>query len=111
MERINSLINAPFTAFHPDGSLNLTLVPSYIQTLINSGIAGVFINGSSGEGHLLTEEERMICAEKWVESAPANFKVIVHVGSNSINASKNSLNMLPKLAPGDLAPWVPPFQR
>ncbi|MEC4727980.1 dihydrodipicolinate synthase family protein [Shewanella sp. D64] len=88
MERINGLINAPFTAFHPDGSINLSLIPSYINTLINSDVAGVFVNGSSGEGHLLTEEERMICAQKWVESAPTNFKVIIHIGSNSINASK-----------------------
>ena len=39
------------------------------------------INGASGEGYMLTEEERMKLAEKWMEVAPKGFKVIVHVGS------------------------------
>ena len=38
---------------------------------------GVFINGSSGEGYMLTDEERMKLAERWMEVAPDGFKVIV----------------------------------
>ncbi len=49
---------------------------------------GVFINGSSGEGYMLTEEERMKLAERWVSVAPAGFKVIVHVGSCCVKASR-----------------------
>ncbi len=49
---------------------------------------GVFINGSSGEGYMLTEEERMKLAERWVSVAPKGFKVIVHVGSCCVKASR-----------------------
>lgn len=88
MEKINGMINAPFTAFHQDGSINLDIVPSYAATLIENGVTGVFVNGSSGEGHLLSDEERMACAEKWVEATPDDFKVIIHVGNNSIATAK-----------------------
>lgn len=88
MEKINGLINAPFTAFHHDGSLNVEPVAKYANMLINHGVCGVFVNGSSGEGHLLTDEERMLNAEAWVDAAPEGFKVIVHVGSNSIKTSQ-----------------------
>ena len=88
MNKINGLICAPFSAFHADGELNLDIVPRYAQTLQANGIAGVFINGSSGEGQMLTEQERMIAAEAWCKHAPAGFKVIVHVGGNSVKASR-----------------------
>ncbi len=88
MNKINGLICAPFTAFQKNGELNLDVIPRYAQTLANNGIEGVFINGSSGEGQMLTEEERMIAAQAWCKAAPAGFKVIVHVGGNSVKASK-----------------------
>ncbi|KPZ66924.1 MULTISPECIES: dihydrodipicolinate synthase family protein [Pseudoalteromonas] len=88
MQKINGLINAPFTAFNDDGSINLSVIPRYIEMLVNHGVSGVFVNGSSGEGHLLTDEERMDCAQAWVNAAPENFKVIVHVGSNSVRTSQ-----------------------
>ena len=39
--------------------------------LAENGLKGVFINGSSGEGYMLTAEERMALAEKWIAAAPA----------------------------------------
>ena len=88
MEKIKGLITAPFTAFNVDGSINLSPIPSYITTLQKHGVSGVFVNGSSGEGHLLTDEERLICAQAWVDAAPQDFKVIVHVGSNCVRTSQ-----------------------
>ena len=81
MEKIKGLIDAPFTPFHEDGSLNLAPIPEYAALLARNGLKGVFINGSSGEGYMLTEEERMQLAEAWMAAVPEDFKVIVHVGS------------------------------
>lgn len=58
MEKIKGLINAPFTPFHENGELNLSPIAEYASMLAKNGIQGVFINGSSGEGYMLTEEER-----------------------------------------------------
>lgn len=87
IEKIDGIICAPFTAFDAKGELNLDVVPRYTAMLVENGIIGVFINGSSGEGYLMTDEERMRVAEKWVEVSPQDFKVIVHVGSNSVKSS------------------------
>lgn len=88
MEKIQGLINAPFTAFNPDGSLNTRPVPQYAKMLAAQGVCGVFVNGSSGEGYLMTDEERIENAQAWLDAAPAGFKVFVHVGSNSIKSSQ-----------------------
>jgi N-acetylneuraminate lyase len=62
---INGLIAAPFTPMHPDGSLNLDLIPEYYAMLVGNGINGAFICGSTGEGVSLTLEEKMAVAEAW----------------------------------------------
>ena len=83
-EKIKGLIVAPFTPFDMQGELDLSPIAAYGKLLQNNGLIGVFINGSSGEGYMLTVEERMKLAEKWVSTAPEGFKVIVHVGATCI---------------------------
>ena len=87
MEKIIGLIDAPFTPFHANGEVNLEPIERYAQMLQHNGLKGVFINGSSGEGYMLTTEERMLLAERWVSVAPEGFKVIVHVGSCCLKES------------------------
>ena len=88
MEKIKGLIDAPFTPFYANGEVNLEPIERYANMLKKNGLQGVFINGSSGEGYMLTEDERMKLAEAWVEAAPEGFKVIVHVGSTCVNSSR-----------------------
>ena len=86
-EKIKGLITAPFTPFDKKGEVNLEPISDYAAMLSNNGLIGVFINGSSGEGYMLTVEERMKLAEKWISVAPKGFKVIVHVGATCIKDS------------------------
>lgn len=87
MEKIIGLINAPFTPFDTKGEVNLAPIEAYSNMLQKNGLKGVFINGSSGEGYMLTEEERMKVAERWMEVSPKDFKIIVHVGSTCVKQS------------------------
>jgi len=77
--KVEGLIAAPMTAYHPDGAVNLDVIPSYAAFLHSNGVVGAFINGTTGEGFSLTVEERKAIAESWMEAAPNGFKVIVHV--------------------------------
>lgn len=77
--KTEGLIAAPLTAYHPDGTVNPDIIPSYADFLYSNGVVGVFVNGTTGEGLSLTSEERMAIAERWVKAAPADFRVIVHV--------------------------------
>ena len=70
MEKIKGLIDAPFTPFYANGEVNFEPIPAYAALLARNGLKGVFINGSSGEGYMLTEEERMQLAEAWMNAVP-----------------------------------------
>lgn len=84
---IKGLIAAPFTPLNPDGSLNSGIIPDYAERLKKDGLKGVFVAGTTGEGMLLTLEERMEIAEKWVSEQTGIFKVIIHVGAISADQS------------------------
>ncbi len=56
--------------------------------LRKNGLKGVFINGSSGEGYMLTDDERKQLTEAWIAAAPKDFKVIVHVGACCVKSAK-----------------------
>jgi N-acetylneuraminate lyase len=81
------LIAAPFTALHPDGSLNLDRIGSQADRLVATGVRGAFVCGTTGEGLSLTTVERQQVAEQWVKAANQRLKVIVHVGHNSLDES------------------------
>lgn len=111
MEKIVGLINAPFTPFLENGDINLDIIPDYVAMLERNGLKGVFINGSSGEGYLLTEEERMKLAEAWVAAAPKDFKVIVHVGSTVVNSSRRLAEHAQKIGAWGIGAMASPFPK
>jgi len=88
-EKIDGLIAAPYTPYLPNGEINTDIIPDYAEKLKNDGLKGVFICGTTGEGMLLSNEERKSVAEKWVEHNSREFKVIVHVGTTSSKQSKD----------------------
>ena len=111
MERIKGLIDAPFTPFYENGEVNYEPIEAYAKLLVNNGLKGVFINGSSGEGYMLNEEERMKLAERWVSVAPKGFKVIVHVGSCCVKASRMLAEHAQKIGAWGIGAMAPPFPK
>ena len=109
MEKIIGLIDAPFTPFHANGDVNLGPIETYANMLAKNGLKGVFINGSSGEGYMLTVEERMQLAERWVAVAPKDFKVIVHVGSCCLRDSVRLAKHAQQLGVWGIGSMAPPF--
>jgi len=87
-KHFEGLIAATFTPFHPNGRLNLDIIPEYALRLKKEGIKGVFVCGSSGEGLLMGVEERKAVAEAWMPFADDQFRVIVHVGSTSAKIAR-----------------------
>jgi len=82
--KTEGLIAAPFTPLRADGSLNLDAVEHYARWLHQNRLVGAFICGTTGEGMSLTLDERRQIAERWVKTAPAGLRVIVHVGHNAL---------------------------
>lgn len=111
MEKIKGLIDAPFTPFYSNGEVNYEPIERYAAMLKNNGLKGVFINGSSGEGYMLTEEERMKLAEAWMKAAPSDFKVIVHVGSTCVKTSRRLAEHAQKIGAFGIGAMATPFPK
>lgn len=111
MEKIIGLIDAPFTPFSANGDVNLNVIESYAAMLQKNGLKGVFINGSSGEGYMLTTDERKALAEKWVSVAPKGFKVIVHVGSCCLRDSVELAKHAQAIGAFGIGSMAPPFPK
>jgi N-acetylneuraminate lyase len=83
-ERLAGLVAAAFTPLHADGSLHLDRIPAVVEHLARSGVSGLFVLGTTGEGVSLMAGERMAVAESYVEAARGRMPVVVQVGHESV---------------------------
>lgn len=83
--RLNGLIAATYTPLDDSGNLNLDAVTPMVEHLLASGISGLYVCGSTGEGMSLTGSERKAVAEAYVLAADHRVPVIVQVGHNSLS--------------------------
>ncbi|MEZ6062381.1 MAG: dihydrodipicolinate synthase family protein [Planctomycetaceae bacterium] len=88
MPKLTGLIAATYTPFHADGSLNTKPIPEYVDFLLNSGVSGLYVCGSTGEGVSLTGDERRVLAEAFVKAAAGRVPVIVQVGHNCLREAR-----------------------
>jgi len=78
------LIAATFTPLHAEGSINPEVIPTMVDRLFDEGVAGLYVCGSTGEGPSLTNEERCLLSEAFVQAADGRLPVLVQVGHNSL---------------------------
>lgn len=88
MTSIQGIIAATYTPFDSQGELNLSLIPRYAAHLKATGVQGVFVNGTTGEGVSLTTEERKHTAEAWMTHQSEDFRVLIHVGHNALPTAR-----------------------
>ncbi|MFV0589881.1 MAG: dihydrodipicolinate synthase family protein [Draconibacterium sp.] len=88
IRKLTGLIAAPFTPMNSNGGINTSAIPPYAAHLKEDGVKGAFVCGTTGEGMLMTNEERKVITEKWLQEQSEDFKVIVHVGTTSAKQSK-----------------------
>ena len=74
---------APFTPMHPNGDLNLAMIPDYARFLAQNGVKGAFIGGSTGEGVSMSFPEKMALIQAWGETNEPNLQKIILVGGTS----------------------------
>lgn len=84
---LRGLVAAVVAPMNKDGDLALSVVPEIIDHLEANKITGIYIAGSTGEGMSLTDDERKLVAEAYVDAARGRMKTFVQVGHNSLRAS------------------------
>ncbi|GAB3501875.1 dihydrodipicolinate synthase family protein [Spirosoma knui] len=83
LSKITGLVAAPFTPMHADGQLNLGLIPHYARLLVQNGVKGAFIGGSTGEGVALSYPEKMALIQAWGAVDEPDLLKIMLVGGTS----------------------------
>jgi N-acetylneuraminate lyase len=83
------LIAPPHAPLHDDGSLNLSIVERQAEHFSATGIAGVFVSGTTGESLSLTVPERLDLAKRWIDVCrETDIDVIVQVGHNCVEDAR-----------------------
>ena len=109
--KLQGLIAAPYTGFNPDESLNLDIIESYATYLKQVNVTGVFVNGTTGEGVSLSTEERLQTAEEWIKYKDENFKVLIHVGHDSLTTAQQLARHAQALGADGIGAMAPPFMK
>jgi dihydrodipicolinate synthase/N-acetylneuraminate lyase len=78
--KLHGLIAPAFTPMRADRTLDLPTIDTLAKYFRDMGVSGVFVCGTSGEGPLLTADERRQVLERWCAAAKGVFPVIAHVG-------------------------------
>ncbi|MEM7393006.1 MAG: dihydrodipicolinate synthase family protein [Verrucomicrobiota bacterium] len=84
---IKGLVVATVTPMHEDGRVNHDRIGPQLDYLAERNIPAVYLLGSTGEGILLTDEERKQVAESFLEVNAGRMKTFVQVGHNSWEAA------------------------
>lgn len=111
-KQFEGLVPATHTPFTADGSqLNVDRIETQCQFLLEQGVEGVFIAGSTGEFAALTHEEMQLVTSRWVEVARGtDMRVIAHVGGTQFDQVKERAKQAQAAgvdAIGLVAPYYP----
>jgi len=108
MAELSGVIPAMFTAFDDDGEVSPERLRRVIAAILEQGVQGLFVCGSTGEGILMSPEERERVAEITVAEVAHQVPVMVHVGAA---ATRDSLRLARHAARigADAVSSIPPF--
>ena len=87
MEQFYGIYPALVSPFDGEGELNTSVIQDLVDWHLGVGVDGFYVCGGTGEGLLLTLEERKLMTEATVKAVSGRGKVIVHVGEISTQAA------------------------
>jgi N-acetylneuraminate lyase len=108
LDRYKGIIVAMNSCYDAQGEINTDAVKKLTRYLIDNGVKGLYVGGSTGEGFLQTVSERKKVLEAVAEESRREVTLIAQVGSITTQESKElarhaeSLNV-------DAISAVPPF--
>jgi len=105
---INGIIPALVTPFNEDYSVNYNSLKMLVNRLIEKGVNGFYVCGSTGESFLLEKEERKKILETVINETAGRVPVIAHVGDIWADRAGELAAHAAK-AGADAVSAVPPF--
>ncbi|MEZ8191420.1 MULTISPECIES: dihydrodipicolinate synthase family protein [Vibrio] len=84
MKKLSGLIAAPHTPFDAANRVNFGAIDQIAELLVDQGVTGAYVCGTTGEGIHCSVEERKAIAQHWVKAAAGKLDLIIHTGALSI---------------------------
>lgn len=84
---LKGIIAAGFSPFDVDGKLKLEAIPPLVDHLVEQGIDGFYLTGSTGEGMSCSIEQRMAIVETYMQAVAKRVPVIICVSHASHETS------------------------
>jgi len=108
INEIKGVIPALITVFDKNGEIDVAGTKETINFLIEQGVNGVYVAGSTGEGFTMDKEERKRYIKLVVDTVDKRIPVITHVG---MIGTKNSIELAQysEQVGADAISSVPPF--
>ncbi|MCM3112151.1 dihydrodipicolinate synthase family protein [Lederbergia lenta] len=88
LDKFKGVFVAMYSAYDESGVVSEKRVKKLARYYVDTGIKGLYVGGSSGEGILQTVEERKKVLEAVMEEVGNELTIIVHIGANSTIESK-----------------------
>ena len=73
--------SAMVTPFKADNTVDEEMIERIVEFGISSGLKGFYLTGSTGEGMLMSPEERIKVIRRVVRTAKGRAKIIAHIGA------------------------------
>lgn len=108
VQEMKGVIPAVITPFDENENFDAEKMVKVINTLIDKGVHGFYICGSTGEGFLMSIDERKEVARVVCETVNGRVPVIVHVGAISTKLSIELAKHAESIG-ADAISSVPPF--
>lgn len=86
-KEFNGIYAALVTPYTPENTVNHGVLAEHVNRLLDRGIDGFYVSGSSAETFLLRDDERAEVLKTVVEANAGRGKVICHVGAISTDAA------------------------
>ncbi|MCF8002472.1 MAG: dihydrodipicolinate synthase family protein, partial [Halanaerobiales bacterium] len=108
LNEIKGVIPALMTVFDKDELLDEKNMRGLVSYLIDKGVNGLYLTGSTGEGFLMSLSERKKVVEIVIDETDGKVPIIVHVGAIG---TKNSIELAQHAHQkgADAVSAVPPF--
>ena len=108
MFKLSGVMPALLTPFDRDGQVNPAVLCEMVEFQLAHGVTGFYLTGSTGEGLLLSPEERRLVVETVVAQVRGRVPVVVHVGALTTRAAR-ALAAQAEEAGADAISSIPPI--
>ena len=108
LEKYHGVIPAFYACYDDNGKVSVERTKKFARHLVNKGVKGLYVGGSSGECIYLEKEERMLTLEAVMEEVKGECTIIAHVACNNTEESAQLAAHAEKLGVDAIAS-IPPI--